>query len=709
MAFKSSILSNSNTNNTSIYNLIEQSESFLNNLLDLNDKNHDIEVTSSISSYKICNEIINHNTSISIVNENILSTMRDRLTQAIQNIIDYIKKFARYIASVIDLAEISDFNSNKEKLIRNVNKLKNTGSSSNIGKWITDNFVTKNFKIYHYPNVKDIDDQKFRAILNNIISVLDRVCSNDTVNYDNLNNHLITAYKTMGKIIKRYQSNNNFSEKILNSESFKKFINSNVCYKEEKELKFNEWLNILTLAEFDKKDRTSFIEKSMSMERDLKNAKKLVSQTDFSSNDQKNCASTLIKYMEQIIADYTWFINTAMKLSIQNRRYLNNVCCKINGMMIFESSTIHGEEFNSDTLFTNRDIRDFNSTEWLDLSLTTEYYELKYSILEFYKHTALKEALILTDNNPNKFSRLIAMREAEEKSLKETIKAIFNRIKELFNQFINKIKNSNVEITKYIQKNKEFIDKPVKLTSASSSGDILAGMYRIQQKLPVVPFNYETMKEDLKDKRVFFEKHILQSLKNPSQYTKRKLEWSDDMSITEYCKAYYGASMPENKYPKCEYNTSELQSNMDNIIKFVQNYNGSSFNNDISSVENEARKISTASTTTAEVKAEHESMYYSSLYNTWFNEIQVDKDETVQPEENKGNENTNNKDIDEATAFKNYAQAYNEVFLSKITATEFIANELKSLIIAHAESYMSDEQKKNSRNAKPQDKPAENK
>jgi hypothetical protein len=228
----------------------------------------------------------------------------------------------------------------------------------------------------------------------------------------------------------------------------------------------------------------------------------------------------------------------------------------------------------------------------------------------------------------------------------------------------------------------------------------------------MVPFNYETMKEDLKDKKVFFEKHILQSLKNPSQYTKRKVEWNANMSITEYCKAYYGASMPENKYPKCEFTTAELQTNMTNIIKFVQTYSGSSFNNDINKLENESKKVSSAapastgSNATGADNAKNESLYYSSLYGTWFNEIQVEKGETENNtnndnsnSENSNNDsnNNNNKDLDQAAAFKAYSECYNDVFLSKLTATEFIMSELKSLIIAHAESYMNDEQKKNSR------------
>lgn len=725
MAFKSSILMESSLSSKkeeSVNSISElannNSESYLYNLLEFNDDIHTIHVKDRCNMYRALKEDAiamdngdNSMRAYTAYNEGIISTAIEKLTDFIEAIIKYIKKFIKMILNIgSNKKNVEDI---KKETKENANKAPVNDNPDDIRNWPANKTKTFNFKVFNYPTLDVIDTQKFRDCITGVIKEIENVCKGQS-NYQNSDNIISEAYSELAKAMQRYRNNSGrkFEGKVENAKALKDFVRTEICFVEEKNINYTDYEGIVNaLKYFEPK---LYADKAKALVPDLELSIRMIENNAASLTQmQYSYARALASKLKCITDEYTWFINYILKMQEDKSKYMQNMHNKISGVVnsTNESSSIHGEEFTSDTLFANADMDDFNRTEWLDLSLTTESFELKYQMQESYRRIALQEAIIMSDEKPKKFSRLIAMREAETGNLKDKMKAIFERIRKLFAEFASKIKDSNVQITKYIQKNKEFIDKPVKLGNAKSSGDILAGMYRIQQVLPIVPFNYETMKDDLKDKKVFFEKHILQSLKNPSQYTKRKVEWNSNISITEYCKAYYGASMPENKYPKCEFTTAELQTNMANIVKFVQTYSGSSYTNDINKLENESKKVvatpapTNAGTTNID-SSKNESLYYSSLYGTWFNEIQVDKGETPEnnnssdnkSDNNNANSNETSKDLDQAAAFKAYSECYNDVFLSKLTATEFIMSELKSLIIAHAESHMNDEQKKNSRN-----------
>ena len=46
-----------------------------------------------------------------------------------------------------------------------------------------------------------------------------------------------------------------------------------------------------------------------------------------------------------------------------------------------------------------------------------------------------------------------------------------------------------------VTSNKELVAKPIK-SGAKSTGNVLAGMYRVQDPIKFTPFNYETMKDE---------------------------------------------------------------------------------------------------------------------------------------------------------------------------------------------------------------------
>ena len=172
------------------------------------------------------------------------------------------------------------------------------------------------------------------------------------------------------------------------------------------------------------------------------------------------------------------------------------------------------------------------------------------------------------------------------------------------------------------------------------------------------------------------------------------------MSITEYCKAYFGAGMPEDNYPKCEFSVEDLEANRSGILAFLNTPSNSfSCKNDLRVFENEVKKIAsmpqpsnvenkTTSNNTDNSgnqntqDAKNESMYYSVLYHTWLTEADIEMGE--KPENTDQNENQN---TEAANAYKVYMDCYKDIILAKMTASEFIYSELSQIVRAHYKSY----------------------
>lgn len=354
-----------------------------------------------------------------------------------------------------------------------------------------------------------------------------------------------------------------------------------------------------------------------------------------------------------------------------------------------ESGTIHGEPFNGDTLFDNNDKRDFNPTEWLDLELTTESYEIYSAILETKRAIAVNEAIIMSDGGIDTFRRLQVMREAELQKFKDSLMEIIKRIGEAIEKFIANLKDKLGLNTKFIKDNSDAINQPFKFEKVASYGDILAGLYRIKKEIMIDAFNYDLMKNRLENSDDFFRDLGKKHLNESSQH--RKIDWNDTkLTPIDICKAYFGASMPEDKYPKCEYTAAEVERARRDIIAYLQDQQF------ISSIRKEKDKLETEikkeanniiSNTTPEnpepqTASAHESMYYSELYQKWFTEAEIQMGT-----DGSDGANADSKSKESNKAFKTYLGVRKSIILSKITAAEFIRNEWMSVMKKHAQSY----------------------
>lgn len=719
MAFNSSILSyDSNRHMTDVNNIVENAknsnnDSFIYSLLEFNDSVHDIVISDKISYYKALTESSN---GLTTINEGIVEVV-NALAKVIAKIINFLKDISRKILN------FSIFGKSRYNDLRKQDPKKSEKS------WANNPDVKRQINVFHFPNVLDVNSQQFRACLNNIVNELERVCENDTNTSNNASDKSKEmAFKTLARLIGKYVKVDGAPGEykvsdVTDSRSFSNFVNSEICFITQEEMDYNEYHDYyMSLSGY--MIKTSVYTKKVSeFYQDLERAKKIVSEAVINTPEQKKHAHDLVAQITSISIAYGNFIYSIANMENKCFDYHSKLAYKyiynIANDSIDEAGWIHGEQFDSSTLFDNEDLRDFNRTEWLDLNLTTECFETKYEILETSKRIALQEALILTDDIPNKFDRLVAMREAEEKKLSDRLTNIIAAIRDTLNKFMEAVKKKATEQATKLKNNATFITKPIKIEGVKSTGDILAGMYRIQQKVNIIPFDYNSLKDDLKDKETFFKNKILPNMKNTSQYAKRQLNWNDGMSVIEYCKLYYGASLPENKYPKCEFNTQELEINKANIIKFLSTPNNAfSCKSDLDALEGESKKIARTdsiqnqqqtATQNAEQKPESaptntakNEAYFSELYQTWFTEAEIEIGEKpVESEQN------NQEIADRATAYKIYMDTYKDIILSKMTAAEFIYSEMTQIINAHAAYYTPKAKPVAQNNPQPQAAPAQ--
>ena len=79
-------------------------------------------------------------------------------------------------------------------------------------------------------------------------------------------------------------------------------------------------------------------------------------------------------------------------------------------------------------------------------------------------------------------------------------------------------------------------------------------------------------------------------------------------------------------------------------------------------------------------------MYYSELYQRWFTEAEIEMMD--KPEgENQQQNNQSSESAENAKAYKVYMDCYKDIILSKMTAAEFVFNELTAIVNAHVNYY----------------------
>ena len=633
-----------------------------------------IDVDEKINYYRSLKEqALNESTSL-VVHEGIISGVRDFIAKAIQAIIDFIKKIVGLFRGAHDKNARRDYETNKSAIRR--------GNAIYSDK-------KYNFIFYHIPY--EIDDSCIRAASQNITMQIDNICNGSSVDADN--SLVETAYKAMVRLISRNRSRNTYNETVINHEMFKAFITADMIWAEKKEATVKEFAdhyfdtskNPLT-----EQDTAKCLD---AITKELERCRNRVKNADNIGADQRENAQKLVAMLDSLVKSWTWYCNEIVKKTNTFISYANKAANKFT-RNVKESASIHGETFDGDTLFTNDDINDFNPTEWMDLELTAECYAAASEMLEFRRNVACLEASIMAENSADTWRKLIAMREEAEEKAGNKIQNILATIKRIINEFINKLIGGNKLHLKYLNDNKETIAKPFNFTSnLIASGDVFNGAQRVQTKSNF-SFDYNRMKECDSDRAVF-EKFMLSSMNSG---LRQGLKWDDEISISEYCKGYFGGKMPKDKYPEITIPADKVNGSKDEMIRFINNAKAiqATVKAELSKLEADARQVlgSTMGQAAASAQADNadtkqESMYYSYLYDRWFTEAEFEGGS--EEKNNEGNagtasgnaESKDNGEKDKAAAFKNYMNACKAVMLAKATATEFITNEFMWIIKQH--------------------------
>lgn len=672
--FDSSILmENTSSNAFSISKLsTNEFKSYLHQMLEFNDTLHDIDVDYQIKEYRALKEMAETTdpAALQALEEGVISENAQKISDAIAAIIRFLKDFVMYLTNS-DIRERNQFRKMASRT--NLFKIPNRANDSMM------------FTQHHYPSIIGMDTTGFNGCLKSIVTDIERICNGASVTGIS-DASMEDAFKQLANSVKDSRNGRSqYSGAIKSAADFREFVKGDLIYITRSQMTYEEWrksIESLNLAQ-----RGDISKKTDGMVHELERCQKLVRKANIVDKHTKTDADTLVRQLKTIVDAFTWFVKECYTAESAQIRYIMKTYTKLSSSSN-EAGFIHGEEFNSDTLFDNEDMRDFNRTEWMDLTLATECYELKYELGEARRRIALQEAIIMSDDQNDKFARLVAMREAEGTKLGDKFMEIIQRLKGFLEQFIAALKDKFNLTTMMIKNNSEIMAKPFGFQDVTSSGDILAGMYRVQKGTNYAPYNPETMKEDLADKKTFFVKHVLSSLNEASAFSKRDVKWNDEMNITDYCKAYFGASMSGENVAPCKFTNDELNRNKDNIVKLLNGSNAilNAIKADLNKLEAEAKKIANnvakpAAPQADEKKgeeAQQESMYYSELYGTWFTEAEINVDETKAKEGEDGEKKSNSSD-----PFKAYMECYRDVFTSKLTAAQFIIGELTQVVSRH--------------------------
>lgn len=685
----------------------ENNDHWLYETLEYNDRMHENHVNSNIGLYKLmCEDARGLSTDL-VIQENVFANFIQRINKFIEDLIMHIHNF---------FANLFGGNS-KYKEEQNRTKREYEDAKQEANKPGNDHFDPNKIhtvKKYHVPDSDIIGSSLILQATKTFWISIEKIINGEKTSdfQTDTERDMKMYYSVLNRSLKG-KGRKVYTEKVKDEATFKECIRQNILYYEEANTSFYEYQSY---ADLFIRDSNSIVgDTATRANKDVTNKlnqmkNKLQNVSGTISEEAYKAAAEQMKALEEMVRIWLWSCKAGMEYTAAGLKNIRSTLEKmVTNRPVNESSTIHGEEFNSDTLFANEDMRDFGSSEWLDLSLTTETYQVKFELDNFKSRVALGEAQILSDEEPYKIKRLIAMREAEEKKLANTIQAIFARIKEFIQKFFDKLKGNHKVIADFINRNMDAINKPINPQNKySSRGDVLAGMYRVQDRIDFVDFNYETMKDELKDKDEFFRRRIAPKLNKDSQYSKRKnLLKPNEMTINEFCKTYYGASMPEDKFPKCEFTGEEFERNKQNIVKFLQRSDSflAGIRDDIRNLESELKKVDptantndttpnatngNASTTSNDQQSTQES-YYSVLYGKYLTEMEIDNGGGDDKKDAQGNEQ---KGMDQSAAFKVYMDIYKSVLLSKLTAAEFVVSELSQVIRKHATENMNSEQRK---------------
>lgn len=706
MFFSSNILNEQNkSNNISSLSLRQMqepsTESFIYDILESNDILHQIDTEENIGYYRYLSEYANGTCTEAVMTEGIVTGIHAFLSKAIQAIIDLIDKFINFLRTGAFKKTAADM----RKLERDFHAATHGGINpkSNLAK-------VKKFKTFNRPAISDINDGYIAPSLNNVTSSIDRALSGvtDNLSKDNIDKDKNTVYKVLGKIAIKVRENPSYTNKITDTESFRSAVSADTMYTDNAEMSAFDYINKELERQRKAEDITKDAEDKMAAIRQiLKNYdEKLKTRSGSISPEARDYAKELVQVIHNVVADVEWYFAKLISINTAAGNYANSVFRKAT-KSFFETSTIHGEMFDGNTLFDNEDYRDFNRTEWLDLELTAECYAFSAEARESRRRIAANEAAIFAEGfGYDTFKKLVAMREAEEKKLGDRFMEIIKNIMAAIDKFFANLRDKLSLDATYIKKNLQYIQKPFNFQELKSTGDVINGLTRIldSSKPAIKSYDYASMQNDLADEKEFFRNHIRPMLKPV-----RKEAEGSDVSPAEYCKAYFGASMPKDRYAEINIGNEELEGARRDIMDFLLNPNNqlAKIRDDVRKLEQEAKKASTkvgekpsenpadkvktgtdkkdnsanqnaqiqAPSANAEGEAKQESIYYSELYQRWFTEAEVNGGETAQETAKKS----------EKDGFKSYINAYKNVLLAKLTGAAFVRSELMQIITYHAQ------------------------
>lgn len=700
----SSLLSKNDNASYSIAEMARTPETYLECLLQLNEECQEAENEYNIAYYRALKEsALNESTDV-VLSEGLVSKAVDMLSKLIESIINFIRKFINMIRGkgFKLMAEEAD-KAQKEAQ-------KSTTYEEFLKK-------TQELRFYHVVDWSKLDSSMIYQACGEISSAIESLLNGN--DYGEVDESVFKMrYTALHRSIKKAIDSPSYSNPVIDPKSFKQFVMTDVVRDEIRNTTGDSFINYYTNIKYRGLKSDKEISKYTDDETKRLESLKVKLETRAPALKPENVtkASKLIHYYQIIIESWTWFLGQNFNQQIKAIKYYTAVLNSLSNTK-HESSTIHGELFTSDTLFVNKDPRDFNRTEWMDLELTAEAYCFNQAINEARRSMAVQEAIIWSENAipSDTFRKLQAMQEAEINKLANAIQDIIKRVKEFVTKFINDLQDKHGPNAAFMKKYAAQIKNPFKIAEVTSTGNILDGLIRMQESRHI-SFNPATMNEE--DKAAMFKTHFLTGFASKASGGKRPVKWEDGITISDYCKAYYGASMPIDQYPPVKYNTQELNGAKDNIMKFMDAPHAffSKIKQELSELEKEAKKAgaeavrpninvnNTAQTgnnagqqnanqgggdnNAASGDAKQESMFYSVLYDRWFNEMDIAKG----PEAADGDAKSGEGEAKKQNNSKVYIDCLKDILLAKLTAARFIYSECNQLIRAHAKSYMSKEQ-----------------
>lgn len=734
MIYRSSSLLSKNDNALfSVAEMAATPESYLECLLQLNEDCQKAENEYNIAYYRSLKESALNESSDIVLSEGLIGKAVEMISKIIEAIINFIKKVIAKLRGSNTKANVAQAKQAYEN--------KKSGKTNNTQQEPPNNGQTaaqsagsdpssrdqstngkKSYTYWHFADWGSLDSSIVLQGCQMLIQYVEDICNGRDIAAPTPAN-LSTALKGMSvKVMKAAtipEPSKKTSMELNNGNDFIKFCETNVCFKETREVTEAEFIRayegacVFGNAGYYNERLISDIEKKLA---DLRAVLKRAN-TGLTPENVK-CAQQYLNYFKDCTIAWSGFITRNELVHNQATKYF---IAQMGGSV--NESAIHGEEFDSNTLFANGDLRDFNRTEWLDLELTAEAFCFSQAVNEARRSMAVQEAIILAENNipSDTFRKLQAMQEAEMNKLANAIAEIIKRVKEFVTKFINDLQDKHGPNAAFMKRHAELIKKPFKIESVTSTGNILDGLTRMQENRHIA-FNPATMNEE--DKAAMFKTHFLASFASKANGGKRPVKWEEGVSISDYCKAFYGASMPADQYPPVKYTRQELEASKANIMKFMEAPHAffSKIKQELSELEKEAKKAGAeaarpnatvnnttqtgndagaqqqnqntnanqANANTGGEGSTQESMFYSVLYDRWFAEadIEMNKDQAGASGDAKSGEG----DAKKQNNSKVYIDCLKDILLAKLTAARFIYSECNQLIRAHAKSYMSKEQ-----------------